>query len=199
MNSEPVKLKNFMMPHIAILSASVRLERKSHRVALFLKRFIEEKNLATAEIVDLNEYQFPLFNERLMFQKHPSQGLLDYSTKINEADGVIIVTPEYNGGYPASLKNAIDVLYPEWQRKPVAISTCSDGSFGGNQVITSIQFTLWNIHAMTVQAMFPNPHVDTAYDDQGNPVDLAGTEKRALHFLKELLWYIEAKQKMQEK
>ncbi len=187
------------MPHIAILSASVRIDRKSHRVALFLKRLIEEKNLATAEIIDLNEYRFPLFNERLMFQKNPSTDLLDYSKRIKEADGVLIVTPEYNGGYPASLKNAIDVLYPEWQKKPVAISTCSDGDFGGNQVITSIQFSLWKIHALTVTAMFPNQNVDRAYDDQGNPVDVSGTEKRAIHFLKELLWFIEANQRMQEK
>jgi len=59
------------MPHIAILSASVRTGRNSHRVALFFKRFIEEKNLATVEIIDLNEYQFPIFNERIMYRKAP--------------------------------------------------------------------------------------------------------------------------------
>ena len=187
------------MQHIAILSASVRIGRNSHRVALFLKRMIEENNLATVEIIDLNEYRFPIFNERLMFQKNPAPDLLDYSKSIKEADGILIVTPEYNGGYPASLKNAIDVLYPEWQKKPVAISTCSDGDFGGNQVITSIQFVLWKMHALMVPAMFPNPNVDKTYDEQGNPVDKPGTEKRALYFLKELLWVIEAKQRMQEK
>ena len=187
------------MPHIAILSASVRVGRNSHRVALFLKKFIEEKNLATAEIVDLNEYQFPIFQERIMYLKEPIPALLDYSRRIKEADGVIIVTPEYNGGYPASLKNAIDVLYPEWQKKPVAISTCSDGDFGGNQVITSIQFSLWKMHVMTVPALFPNPNVNKAYDEEGNPADKPGTEKRVLYFLKELLWYIEAKRRMEEK
>jgi NAD(P)H-dependent FMN reductase len=187
------------MPHLVILSASIRKGRISHRVALFLKRLIEEKNMATVEIVDLNDYQFPIFNEQLMFQENPIPELLDYSKKIKEADGVLIVTPEYNGGYPASLKNAIDVLYPEWQRKPVAISTCSDGDFGGNQVITSIQFVLWKMHAMTIPAMFPNPNADKAYDEQGNPVEQDGTEKRALHFLKELLWHIEAKRRMEEK
>ena len=186
------------MLHIAILSASVRKGRNSHRVALFLKRLIEEKNLATVEIVDLDNYQFPLFQERLMYQEKPLPELLEYSRKIKEADGVLIVTPEYNGGYPASLKNAIDVLYPEWQRKPVAISTCSDGNFGGSQVITSIQFVLWKMHALTVPAMFPNPNVDNAYDDQGNPADKVGTEKRALYFLKELLWYMEAKCRMED-
>jgi NAD(P)H-dependent FMN reductase len=187
------------MPHIAILSASVREGRNSHRVALFLKKLIEEKNLATAEIIDLNEYQFPIFQERIMYMKDPITALLDYSRRIKGADGVLIITPEYNGGYPASLKNAIDVLYPEWQKKPVAISTCSDGDFGGNQVITSIQFVLWKMHVITVPALFPNPNVDKAYDEAGNPTDRPGTEKRALYFLKELLWYIEAKRRMQEK
>jgi len=187
------------MPHIAIISASVRKGRTSHRVALFLNRLLEEKNLATVEIVDLNEYHFPIFHERLMFQENPIPALLEYSRRIKEADGVLIVTPEYNGGYPASLKNAIDVLYPEWQKKPVAISTCSDGDFGGSQVITSIQFVLWKMHVMTVPARFPNPNADKTYDEQGNPADLAGTEKRALHFLEELLWYIEAKRRMNEK
>ena len=191
-------LKN-TMTHIVILSASIRTGRKSHRVALFLKRLIEEKNLATIEILDLSEYQFPLFLERLKFQEKPIPELLEYSRKIKEADGVLIITPEYNGGYPASLKNAIDVLYPEWQRKPVAISTCSDGDFGGNQVITSIQFVLWKMHALTVPAMFPNPNVDKTYDEQGNPADKAGTEKRAMYFLKELLWYMEAKCRMEER
>ncbi|MCX6247858.1 MAG: NAD(P)H-dependent oxidoreductase [Bacteroidetes bacterium] len=187
------------LPHIAILSASVRTGRNSHRAALFLRNLIVEKNLATAEIIDLNEYQFPLFHERLMYQDDPLPALLDYSRKIKEADGVVIVTPEYNGGYPASLKNAIDVLYPEWQKKPVAISTCSDGDFGGNQLITSIQFVLWKMHVLTVPAMFPNPHVDKAYDEQGVPSDKEGTEKRAMYFLKELLWCIEAGQLMKKK
>jgi NAD(P)H-dependent FMN reductase len=185
------------MPNIAIISASVRIGRNSHRVALFFKRFIEEQKLATAEIIDLNEYQFPIFNERIMYLKDPIPSLLDYSRRINEADGVIIVTPEYNGGYPASLKNAIDVLYPEWQKKPVAISTCSDGSFGGNQVITSLTFTLFKMHVFTVTAMFPNPNVDQSYDEEGHPVDKEATEKRALYFVHELLWYIEAKRRME--
>ncbi len=80
---------------------------------------------------------------------------------------MIIVTPEYNGGYPASLKNVVDLLYPAWHRKPVAISTVSDGSFGGTQVITSLQFSLWKIRAWTVPAMFPVPKAQEAFDENG--------------------------------
>lgn len=186
------------MPQIIIISSSVRTGRNSHRVALYFKNYLVSNKLATVEILDLNEYNFPLFDERLRFQKSPSDEMLDFSEKIKAAAGVLIVTPEYNGGYPASLKNAIDLLYEEWYRKPVAISTVSDGSFGGSQVITSLQFSFWKIRAWTVPAMFPVPKVRDSFDENGNPSDKTLTDKRASIFINELLWCIEAKNRMQD-
>jgi NAD(P)H-dependent FMN reductase len=184
------------MPHIAIISSSIRTGRNSHRVALYFKNYLTENKLATVEMLDLAAYNFPLFDERLRLQKNPTAGLLDFAEKIKSADGVIIVTPEYNGGYPASLKNVVDVLYDEWHRKPIAISTVSDGVFGGSQVITSLQFSLWKIRAWTVPAMFPVPKVKEAFDENGNATDKAGADKRAAGFIKELMWCVEAKSKM---
>lgn len=184
------------MPHIAIISASVRTGRVSHRVALYFSNFLKEKNLATSEILDLNAYHFPLFEERLKYQPNPSPEVIDFATRIKKADGVIIVTPEYNGGYPAALKNVIDLLYDEWHRKPIAISTVSDGSFGGTQVITSLQFSLWKIRAWTVPAMFPVPHGPKTFEADGRLVETS-MEKRAVNFVNELLWCIAAKQKME--
>ena len=162
----------------------------------YFKKYLEEHKLATAEILDLDKYRFPLFDERLKNLKSPSPGLLDFAEKIRSADGIIIVTPEYNGGYPASIKNAIDVLYDEWHRKPVAISTVSDGNFGGSQVIISLQFILWKMRAWTVPAMFPVPNVQDAFDEEGNMSDNPAMAKRAANFINELLWCIEAKSRM---
>ncbi len=184
------------MTHIAIVSSSIRIGRKSHRVALYFKNYLETNKLATVEIIDLNKYHFPLFDERLKHQKNPSTAMLDFAEKIKSADGVLIVTPEYNGGYPASLKNAVDLLYDEWHRKPVAITTVSDGAFGGTQVITSLQFVLWKMHAWVVAAMFPVPKVQDVFDENGIPTDKTATDKRANIFINELLWSIEAKSKM---
>lgn len=184
------------MPRIAIISSSIRTERKSHRVALYFKNYLKSNKLATAEILDLNEYNFSLFDERLHFQKSPSVKTLDFAEKIKTADGVLIITPEYNGSYPASLKNVIDLLYDEWHRKPVAISTVSEGSFGGSQVIMALQFLLWKIHAWTVSAMFPVSKVSDSFDENGNPTDKTATDKKAANFIQELLWCIEAKNKM---
>lgn len=184
------------MPHIAIISASVRKGRNSHRVALFFKKFIDDRNLATTEIIDLQTYDFPLFHERIQYLESPSPDILDFANRFRSADGIIIVTPEYNGGYPASLKNVIDLLTNDWRRKPVAISTSSDGSFGGTQVITSLQFSLWKIKAWTVPAMFPVPKVNVTFNGEGDPADRDATGKRAATFVNELLWCIEAKKLM---
>jgi NAD(P)H-dependent FMN reductase len=181
---------------ISIISASVRTDRKSHRIALFFKQYIEEHNLASVDLLDLNEYRFPIFEERLRFMKEPSPAVLDFASKITNANGVIIVTPEYNGGYPASLKNAIDLLHAEWKRKPVAIATASDGQFGGSQVITSLVFTLFKIGVTLVPAMYPGPKVQELYDENGVPTDKERTEKRAKIFLDELLWCMEAHARM---
>jgi len=185
------------MPHIAIISASVRTDRVSHRVALFFKKYLDEHQLATGEILDLKELNFPVFEERLSHQTFPVPEALDFEQKIKKADGVIIVTPEYNGGYPASLKNAIDLLYEEWRRKPIAISTVSNGSFGGTQVITSLQFTFFKIRAWVVPAMCPMPKAQELIDEAGNPADKQSLEKRVAPFVEELLWCVEAKKKME--
>ncbi len=184
------------MPHILILAGSVRIGRKSPRVVAYFKNYIENNKLATAEVLDLKEYNFPVFDERLRFQKNPTKAMLKFSSKIKSADGIIIVTPEYNGGYPPALKNAIDLLYEEWHRKPVAIATVSDGAFGGSQVITSLQFTLWKMRAWTVPAMFPVPKVGESFSEEGVPADPVATDKRANAFISELLWCMEAKSKM---
>src|SRR5690606_36348502 len=117
----------------------------------------------------LQVYNFPLFDERLKYQKNPSSSVLEFASKIKASDGIIIVTPEYNGGYPASIKNVVDLLYDEWHRKPIAISTVSDGNFGGTQVITSLLFTLWKIRSWVIPAQFPVPHVDSTFSEDGRP------------------------------
>lgn len=176
------------MPHIVIISASVRTGRVSHRVALYLQNYIAEQTMFTKEILDLNTYQFPIFEERLQYQKDPEAKVLEFADKIMKADGVIIVTPEYNGGYPASLKNVIDLLYKEWHHKPLAIATCSDGPFGGTQVITSLAFSFWKIGAWLVPGKFQAVKIKEAYDESGKPVNKEASDKAAAGLLKELTW-----------
>jgi len=183
------------MPHIVIISSSVRIGRNSHRVALYFQHYLQKTDRATTEILDLGVYQFPVFTERLKYQPNPSPDVLDFADRIKKADGVIIVTPEYNGGYPASIKNVIDLLYAEWHHKPIAISTVSDGSFGGTQVIYSLLFSLWKMHAWVIPAMFPVPNVRDAFGEDGHPAK-ASTDERVKIFMDEFFWCVQAKSKM---
>jgi NAD(P)H-dependent FMN reductase len=186
------------MPKIFIISPSIRDGRNSHRVALYFLNLLKEKGYTDAEILDLLKYDFPLFHERLDKQKSPSPAALDFSMKIRSADGVIIITPEYNGGYPASLKNAVDLLVVEWYRKPVAFVPVSDGTFGGSQVITSLQFSFWKLGAMTVPFLLRLPNIDRTFDETGVPVDRAATDKRASSLIRELLKHINAAKVLSE-
>jgi NAD(P)H-dependent FMN reductase len=184
------------MSHIAIISSSVRIGRNSHRLALYFEKYIRDNNLGSVEILDLHEYQFPVFDERLQYMKEPLPKAIEFSEKIKNADGVIIVTPEYNGGYPASLKNAIDLLLPEWKRKPVAIATASAGPFGGAQVNTSLAFSLWKIGVLLVPALYLVAKVQDSYQEDGTPADKPAADKRTAKYMEEFLWCMEASNKM---
>ncbi len=159
---------------------------------------IRDKQLGEAEIIDLNAYNFPLFNERLKYQESPSEKVKEFAEKVRNADGIIIITPEYNGGYPASLKNSIDLLTDEWRKKPVSFITVSDGNFAGTQVITALQFVFWKLGALTVPSSMRLPNIDQMFDENGIPSDRTSTDKRATDFLKELLWMVEAKRRMSD-
>ncbi|WP_291102387.1 MULTISPECIES: NADPH-dependent FMN reductase [unclassified Flavobacterium] len=180
------------MHHISIISSSIRTGRKSHRVALYFEKYLRENNLATSEILDLKSYNFPVFEERLKFQKETLPQAVEFANKIKSSSGVIIITPEYNGSFPASLKNAIDLLYDEWFHKPIAISTVSAGVFGGSQVLISLQFVLWKIMALTVPATFPVSKIEDSFDELGNPKNKVESDKLAAVFITELLRCIKA-------
>jgi len=180
---------------IAIISGSVRRGRKSHHVAHYFNNYINGNKLGTAEILDLKEFNFPVLEERLSMTPEPDASSLLFSEKIKTADIVIVVFPEYNGGYPASVKNAIDLLYSEWYHKPVGLVSVSSGNFGGVNAMSLLQTIFLKIKAVPA-ASFPVPNVESSFDEQGNALNKEATDKRAAAFMKELLWFAEAFNKM---
>ncbi|MBK6883065.1 MAG: NAD(P)H-dependent oxidoreductase [Flavobacteriales bacterium] len=185
------------MLHIALISASVRTDRKSHHVALHLKRSIEATD-HTVDLLDLKEFDFPLFEERLKFMKEPTAKILDFAERLRKADGVIIVTPEYNGSFPASLKNVIDLLTEDWKGKPVSLCTVSGGMFAGTQVMVELLFPLWKIKAWVLPSSMQVPKVQDAFGEDGSVLaDEEGWKRRTDVFLKDLGWAIEARKRME--
>lgn len=184
------------MLNIAIISGSVRIGRKSHNVAKYFKTYITVNKLATVELLDLKEFNFPIMEEQLMNIANPSDSAKLFSEKVAKADAVILVSPEYNSGYPASVKNAIDLLVTEWHRKPIGIVGVSSGVFGGIHAITQLQSVFLKIRALPISAIFPVPNVQDNFDEAGNAINKESIDKRAAGFLKELLFVAEAFNKM---
>lgn len=179
------------MKKIAIISSSVRDGRLSHRVALFLKKHIAGKTGMQTDLIDLKEYGFPLFNERLSMMPAPEAKLVDYARRVSEADGIMIVTPVYNGSFPASLKNAIDVLYVEWDHKPVSIVSVTYGNVPGIATVQSLQALLLKMGARVAGPLYTVTKAGEEFAEDGTPADPATAVKRADPAVNELAWLIE--------
>ena len=111
--------------------------------------------------------------------------------KIARADSLIIVSPEYNNGYPGVLKNALDYLLPEYERKPVGIVTVSAGGFGGINCLAQLRLVTIGMGAVPIPENLSVSRVHDSFQEDGTPND-AAYEKRAAAFLDEVLWFTEA-------
>ncbi len=180
------------MKKIAVLSSSVRDgDRLSHRVALFFKKYLQEKQLADVTFLDLKEYNFPVFTEQFGYQKNPSAALLDFTKKFTEVDALIIVTPVYNASFPASLKNVIDLYLSEWKHKVVAVSTVTYGTVPPMVTLKEVQYLMLKLGAMISSVGFMTTNTANEYDIEGNALDIEKTEKLLRPFLEELTWLME--------
>jgi NAD(P)H-dependent FMN reductase len=184
------------MPHVAILSAFTQVERTNYRVVLYFKKFLEEYNLASSEIIDLNNYHLPFFCEEINGRPDPIKLIDDFTGKIKSASGILIVTPEIEGSYPQHLKNIVDLTHDSWFRKPIAISNVSSDVQYTRQALATLQYTLWKIKAWTIPVRFPVASAEKEFDEQGVPFNKIHTDNKARLFVNELLWYMKVKKQI---
>jgi len=109
-------------PHIAIIIGSTRAARFADKPAAWLLENAQKRDDMSFELVDLRDYDLPLFDEAASNLWVPSQDprAVKWQQKLAEFDGYIFVTAEYNHSVSGSLKNALDQAYKEWNRKPAA-------------------------------------------------------------------------------
>ena len=179
------------MFYIPIIVGSTRRDRQSIKVARFVLKKTQRREGVQTELLDLIEYDFPMMEERLHRRDDPPPRLREYADKIARADSIIIVSPEYNNGYPGVLKNALDYLLPEYERKPIGIVTVSAGGFGGLTCLAQLRLVTIGMGAFPIPENFAVSRVQDSFKDDGTPTD-PGYEKRAAAFLDELLWFTEA-------
>jgi NAD(P)H-dependent FMN reductase len=164
-----------------------------------MKKRLEETGRVETEILDLREVDLPMLEERFRNIENPSDRMADFQRRIAAADALVVVSPEYNHGYPAVLKNMFDHFLPEFRRKPIGIITVSAGSLGGIDCLGQLRHvTLW-MGALPIPAAFPVTKVAESFDEEGRALD-PSYERRSERFLEELLWFTEAtvRQRQQE-
>jgi NAD(P)H-dependent FMN reductase len=110
-----------------------------------------------------------------------------FSATINRCDGLIIVTPEYNHGYPGILKHALDMNLEEYIHKAVGICGVSAGPFGGVRVIEALLPVMRELGLVTIFWDVNFGNVEKLFDDQGNLLDQSYV-RRLDKFLNELIW-----------
>jgi NAD(P)H-dependent FMN reductase len=188
------------MLNIPMILGSTRRERQSPKVARFLHEKLKARPGVTTELIDLAETNFPIMEERLRFRDDPPPGLREFAAKIDRADGILIVSPEYNFGYPGVLKNTLDYLLPEYERKPFGIATVSAGGFGGLNCLAQLRQVVLGMGGFPIVESLAVSKVQDSFDEQGKPKN-PSFEGRAKDFLDDLIWFAEAiqRQKQSEK
>jgi NAD(P)H-dependent FMN reductase len=126
-------------PRIAIILGTTRQGRFGERPARWLHELAAARGDAEYELVDLRDYKMPLFDEPKSPAAEPARHpeAVRFREAVDRSDGFVLVTAEYNHGPPASLKNALDHVYHEWGRKPVAF--VSYGGVGGARAVQQLR------------------------------------------------------------
>jgi len=167
---------------IPVILGTVRKGRASENVAKFVFEQVKKREGVESELIDIRELKFPTDDAGEQI-KHPG-----FSATCERADGFVIVTPEYNHGYPGMLKHVLDSNLKEYIHKAVGICGVSAGGFGGTRVIESMLPVMREFGLVTIFWDGNFSGAQGLFDDAGNIKDRATHEKRMDKFLGELVW-----------
>jgi NAD(P)H-dependent FMN reductase len=157
MASQPSEPSDSSLP-IAIIICSGRQPRIGDQITRFVQSTIQTSYpSATLTLIDLLAWNLPMFNEpTIPSEIHSSSGYVQphtraWSAQISKYKGFVFVTPQYNWGYPAVLKNAIDYLFNEWKGKGAMV--VSYGGRGGGKAAAQLRSVLEGVRMGVVDTM----------------------------------------------
>lgn len=182
------------MPKIGIILASTREGRQGAKVAAWVHRVAETRKDHSFELVDFRDWPLPFYNLATSAAGAKGEYGNDlanrWSATIRGFDGFIIVTPEYNHGYPAVLKNALDWLYAEWNDKPVAFVGYSNGPISGARSVEQLRMVAIALQMITIRHDLLIPTVTKQFSETGEILDPTFV-RRLESLLDNFLGYVE--------
>lgn len=175
------------MINLKVIIASTREGRKGPSVAAWIFEKAKKHAEFNTELLDLAKINLPFLNEPEppSKKKYTKQYTKDWSAIIEPAEAFIVVTPEYNYGYPATLKNAFDTIYQEWNNKPIAFVSYG-GIAGGTRAVQSLQPVLTALKLIPISENIHIASFTNFIDEQGKFNANETHEKSAGKMFKEL-------------
>lgn len=163
-----------MALNIPVILGSVREGRKSEAAAKYLVEKIKAAGHET-QLVDFKELPLPFFDSPLLpvqlKGKYPYPNVQKWSEIAYKANGFVIIAPEYNHGYSAVLKNALDWLYLEFDHKPVGLVGASSGTIAGARAIEQLRPIMENFSMFAIRETIGFAIVQNVFDDSGKLLD----------------------------
>jgi len=140
------------MIDVGIIIGSTRPGRKAEAVGKWVHEHAQQRTDARFEIVDIADYDLPLLDEPMppTMGKYSKEHTKRWAAKIASLDAFIFVTPEYNHGTSAALKNALDFLYTEWNNK--AAGFVAYGGAGGTRAVEHLRGYMAELQIADVRA-----------------------------------------------
>lgn len=159
-----------------VVEGTVRDGRKSIHAARHVTELLRERG-HRADLFDMAERDVPLLRTRTYADDGGApEDVQAFADLVKAADGIVIVTPEYNHSYPGALKNLIDHLYPEYEDKPFSFVTVSGGGFGGIRAQSDLNDLVLTINGWPGPSL-PVSNVGDVFDEAGDLVDDAYEER----------------------
>jgi NAD(P)H-dependent FMN reductase len=175
------------MPNIQVILGSTRQGRAGEKVARWFMGHAEARSDLSVELVDLREWPLPFFDQQMppMMGSYTDPAQQRWAEQVARADGYVIVTPEYNHGYPAVLKNALDHLFAEWNGKPVAFVGYG-GPGGGLRAVEQLRQVVVELEMVPMRQQVAIAGVYAAFDQDGRLASPQGHDRQAAAVLDEL-------------
>ncbi len=174
---------------IEIISGSPRRQSLSRRVALHIRKWLQEHTSHEADIIDLQDWNLPPVQSVFVSVEKTDPAFRPLAERIFGADAFILVTPEYNGSYSPALKNLLD-HFPKQYHKPFAVVTASPGAMGGMRASQQLLLLVPALFGIASPYMLVVPFVDKKFDQEGALLD--ETFQHSVHnFITEFLWLSE--------